>query len=200
LAEGLLAYAPVIELLRGLGERIGRPALLDLAGADRDTLARLMPDLADRATDSSPRPSTDLDQGRLFAALRGVLERLAARGPVLVVLEDLHWADPSTRAVLASLVHDLLGGRGRLLLVGTYRRADVSRGHPPRPLLAELDRRGVPRVERGRLTPADTAAQIAGVLGHPPDDALAARVHARSDGNPFLVEELLAAGPDVEPL
>src|SRR5690348_3452876 len=79
LAEGLLAYIPIVELLRGLGERIGRPALRDLAGADRDVLARLVPELADHATAPPPGIDTDLDRGRLFAALRGVLERLAAR-------------------------------------------------------------------------------------------------------------------------
>jgi len=199
LTERLLAYAPVVELLRAVHERVGTAALLELAGAHRGVLTRLVPELAGSASDE-PGNVVD-DRGRLFGALRGVLERLAAGLPVVAVLEDLHWADPSTRALLAYLVHDLLGGRSRVLLVCTYRTDDVSPSHPLRPLLAELDRRGVPRIELDRFTLADTEAQVAGVLGRPLDGAVAAiaeRVHSRCDGNPFLVEELLAAGPDVE--
>jgi predicted ATPase len=78
------------------------------------------------------------DQGRLFTPVRRLLDRLATE-PTLLVLEDLHWADASTRALLAYLVHGLgSGNAARLLLVGTYRSDEMSRRHPLRSLLAEL--------------------------------------------------------------
>jgi len=195
-----LPYAPVVDLLLPLG----RAALLDLAGSDAAVLAGLLPDLT--------APTADVDRHRLFVAVRRLLERLSRESPLVLVLEDLHWADPSTLALLAYLVHGLRPG-GRLLVVATYRSDELSRRHPLRSLLAELDRGGVARIELGRLSPAETAAQVAGVLAvnvefaggrHSPDQAadsaLAEQVYARCDGNPFLVEELLAAGPDADRL
>jgi len=190
LAGGLLPYAPMVDALRGLG----RDDLLDLAGPD---LLGLLPDPAH--TSEPPDEHQGVDQYRIFAAVRRLLDRLAERAPVVLVLEDLHWADPSSLALLAYLVHGLRGG-GRLLVVGTYRSDEVSRRHPLRALLAELDRGGAARIDLARLGPAQTAEQIAGVRGGAVDTDLARLVHLRSDGNPFLVEELLAAGPDADPL
>jgi DNA-binding CsgD family transcriptional regulator/tetratricopeptide (TPR) repeat protein len=158
LTDGLQPLAPVLEMLRPLGEL----------------------------------PGTPQDQSLVFAAVRELLARLAAEATVIVVLEDLHWADPSTRALLAYLVHT---ASGRLLLVGTLRSDEVSRRHPLRSLLAELDRAGVARIDLEALRPHETVEQIAGVLNNPVDAELAGRIHARCGGNPFLVEELLAAGP-----
>ena len=171
LTDGLLPYGPVIELLRALEQPL-------------DLLA----------------PTTAAaDQYRVFAALSALLDRLAAETTLVVVLEDLHWADPSTRALLAYLVHGRTAP-ARLLLIGSYRSDELTGRHPLRALLSELDRDGVTRIELGRLGPDETAAQIAGVLDSTVDHLLAERLHARCDGNPFLVEELLAAGPDTDPL
>ena len=197
LTDGLLPYAPIVELLQTLSDDIGREAVLDLAGPDRGILLAFLPSGDAPADTATPGGH---DQHRLFAALNRLLRRLATTETVLTVLEDLHWADPSTLALLAYLVHGLRQGGGRLLLVGSYRSDELPGGHPLRSLLAELDRGGVGRIELGRLGPAETAAQIAGVLNAPTDLALAERMHARCDGNPFLVEEVLAAGPDTDPL
>ncbi|HYN18339.1 MAG TPA: AAA family ATPase, partial [Actinomycetes bacterium] len=139
---------------------------------------------------TSPGPWSE--QGRLFELLLGVLERLGAERRAVLVVEDLHWADRSTRDLLAFLVRNLR--RGRLLLVMTYRSDELHRRHPLRPFLAELDRgRRVERLELARFGPAEVAAQLAGIRGAPPAAELAERIHARSGGNAFFVEELAAS-------
>jgi tetratricopeptide (TPR) repeat protein len=189
-------FAPLVEALRGFVRDLDEPALDRLVpGQARAELARLLPELGpprelelDRLS-TTPGPWTD--QGQLFELLLGLLERLGADGPAVLVVEDLHWADRSTRDLLAFLVRNLR--HGRLLLVMTYRSDELHRRHPLRPFLAELDRgRRVERLELARFGPAEVAAQLAGIRGAPPPTGLAERIHARSGGNAFFVEELAA--------
>jgi DNA-binding CsgD family transcriptional regulator/tetratricopeptide (TPR) repeat protein len=192
-------FAPLIEALRGYVRDLDEPELARLLSDQaRAELARLLPELDPPGADSrlepdrlttTPGPWTD--QGRLFEQLLGLLERLSADLPAVLVVEDLHWADRSTRDLLAFLVRNLR--HGRLLLVLTYRSDELHRRHPLRPFLAELDRgRRVERLELARFGPAEVAAQLAGIQGAPPPAGLAERIHARSGGNAFFVEELAA--------
>ena len=124
-------------------------------------------------------------------ALRAALRGVAETKPVLLVVEDVHWADRSTRDLLTVLAGgpELPG----VLLVATYRTDGLERGDPVRGLLAELDR--VERVEHLRLAPfgpGDVAEQLRGILGTQPPDSLVSAVLERSDGNPFFAEELTA--------
>jgi DNA-binding CsgD family transcriptional regulator/tetratricopeptide (TPR) repeat protein len=129
---------------------------------------------------------------RLFELTARLLERVAADRTVVVVLEDLHWADASTRHLLAYLFRTLRSGR--LVVIATYRADDIHRRHPLRPLLAELDRlRTVRRIELARFSRAEAGRQIAGILAREPDTAQADEIFARSDGNAFFVEELAVA-------
>jgi hypothetical protein len=125
-----------------------------------------------------------------------VVGRLAARTPLLWIMEDLHWADRSTRDLLAFLATSLRSRR--VLLVLTFRSDELDRLHPLRGLLGELGRnRRVHRLELERFTRAELAEQLAGLLGADPPGRLVDDVHARSGGNPFFAEELvLAAGGD----
>ena len=112
----------------------------------------------------------------------------------MLVLEDLHWADGSTRDLVRYLARNIRGVRVALVL--TYRSDDLHRRHPLRPVLADLERLGAERIT---LTPFDreeVAAQVAAILGRSADRATADRIRARSDGNAFFVEELLAAGAE----
>ena len=91
-------------------------------------------------------------RARLFEQMLILLEHLAEAGPVVLVIEDMHWADRSTRDLLAFLIRNQPSADG-LLIVVTYRSDDLHRTHPLRPLLAELDRIGwVTRMDLGRLT------------------------------------------------
>jgi DNA-binding CsgD family transcriptional regulator len=194
-------FAPLVEALRGFVRDLDEPALARLVpGQARVELARLLPELGPAtaaavgageraAVGGDPGPWSE--QGRLFELLLGLLERLADERLAVLVVEDLHWADRSTRDLLAFLNRNLR--RGRLLLVMTYRSDELHRRHPLRPFLAELDRgRRVERLELARFGPAEVAAQLAGIQGSPPSAELAARIHARSGGNAFFVEELAA--------
>lgn len=148
-------------------------------------LARLLPELGEADRDATDEHGT----ARLFELTARLLERISADRPVVLVLEDLHWADASTRHLLAYLFRTLRSGR--LVVVGTYRADDIHRRHPLRPLLAELDRlRTVRRIELARFNRAEVGRQLTGILAATPEPALVDEIFERSDGNAFFVEEL----------
>jgi len=189
LGDGELAYAPLVTALR--------PLVRD----SDEVLAALPPDmLAELATlfpglgQARELARGGGDQARVFEALLAVIEGLSRTAPVLLVIEDLHWADASTRAFLRFLASTL--GDERVLLVATYRPDELHRRHPLRPLLAELERVRALRIDLAGLTRDELAEQLAGILGSPPDAALVDRLYARTEGNPLFTEELLAAGTD----
>ncbi|MFS8201923.1 helix-turn-helix transcriptional regulator [Streptomyces sp. CWNU-52B] len=185
-ADGL-PFAPFSTALRALRRRLP-DELAAAAGGQEEDLARLLPELGESA-----RGRHDEDgMARLFELTVRLLERVAADRTVVVLLEDLHWADASTRHLLAYLFRTLRSGR--LLVVATYRADDIHRRHPLRPLLAELDRlRTVRRIELGRFSRGEVGRQMAGILAAEPDPAQVDDIFARSDGNAFFVEELAVA-------
>lgn len=135
-------------------------------------------------------------------AARALLDAATAR-PVLLVLEDLHWADPATMEMLDYLARGLR--RAPVMTVATARVDEAEVPAAVGTALGELAR--LPHavtVELGRLKPDGVVEQVRALLGHPPEAALAARIVARSEGVPFYVEELVAnetvgrAGPPAE--
>ncbi|KOU10512.1 MULTISPECIES: helix-turn-helix transcriptional regulator [unclassified Streptomyces] len=185
-AEGL-PFAPFSTALRTL-HRLLPEELAAAAAGQEDELARILPELGD-----TPRgPHDEESTARLFELTARMLERLAADRTVVLVLEDLHWADTSTRHLLSYLFRTLAAGR--LVVVATYRSDDVHRRHPLRPLLAELDRlRTVRKIELSRFNRAEVRRQLAGILAAQPDEDFVDTVFDRSDGNAFFVEELVAS-------
>jgi DNA-binding CsgD family transcriptional regulator len=196
LGEEGLPFAPVTEALRGLADDLDADELEAVAGSARAELARLLPDLPwGGQAAAGPPVAAGAGQGRLFERLLGVVQRLAARAPLLLIVEDLHWADRSTRDLLAFLATTLRSGR--VLVVGTFRSDELDRLHPLRGLLGELARnRRVVRLELPRFSRAELAEQLAGLLGTDPPGRLVDDVYVRSEGNPFFAEELLRAGGD----
>jgi DNA-binding CsgD family transcriptional regulator/tetratricopeptide (TPR) repeat protein len=198
LGEEGLPFAPVIEALRGLADQLDPAGLAAVAGPARAELARLLPDLAGGGEAATGAAAAGASQGRLFELLLGLVERLAAEAPLLLVMEDLHWADRSTRDLLAYLATYLRSGR--VLLVLTFRSDELHRRHPLRGLLGELGRnRRTRRLELARFGRAELAEQLAGLLGGEVPAGLAEEVYARSGGNPFFAEELLLAAGGVGP-
>ncbi|WP_281251993.1 helix-turn-helix transcriptional regulator [Krasilnikoviella flava] len=182
-----IPYLPFTEALTQLR---GVPAVAEVV-AERPALARLLdPAGGDGGSDGN-------EHGERLQLLDGVAGSLAAAGhagsPLVLVVEDVHWADESTRDVLRFVVARLRSEH--LLLVVTYRSDDVHRRHPLRPVLAELHRqRPVEHVELSPFTPDELREFTTATRGEPLDEQEFDAVRSRSDGNAFFAEELLDAG------
>ncbi|WP_017236017.1 helix-turn-helix transcriptional regulator [Streptomyces sp. SS] len=186
-ADGL-PFAPFATALRSLHRKLPGE-LAAAADGHQGELARLLPELGDPG---SHEPADEDSTARLFELTVRLLERLAADRTIVLVLEDLHWADTSTRHLLTYLLRTLR--RGRIVVVASYRADDIHRRHPLRPLLAELDRlRTIRRIELSRFTRAEVHRQLTGILAAEPDPGLVEEVFERSDGNAFFVEELVVS-------
>lgn len=189
-------YAPFAAALRRLIELVGLDAVLDAAGPGAGVLSALLPELAD---DTAVPPRTGAE--RLYELITVLFENLSAERPLVLAIDDIHWADTATLELLRFIVR--MTERGRVLVLLGYRSDEVSRGHPLRAYLAELERtRRVTRWELGRLSREQVAAQLAQLLGCTPDAATVEQVHRFSEGVPFFVEELagidgLATGDDL---
>lgn len=160
------------------------------AGADDPELAALDAAVRDveRGADERVRAAADL------------VRRLTAGRTALVVLEDLHWADPESVAVFERLAGlaavDPGPGPGSLLLVGTYRPDGLSRRHPAAEALLRIERRhAVTHVRLDRLDPAAVSDFLTAVQGSEPSFRTVDELHGRTGGNPFFLEQLLAASP-----
>ncbi len=188
--EGL-PLAPVTAVLRSLVVDPG-PAALRAMLPGVDGLLRLLPELDPGQRGPDPQP-------RLFELFTALLRGLGAERPVLLVVDDLQWADRSTRDLLTVLASTLR--QGRVLVLAAYRTDDVGRRHPLRPLITRLERfRGVDRQELGRLTRPETAELVEAQLGGPADPVVVDRVYRRSGGNPLFAEELaVSVGRDSDP-
>ena len=206
LGTGGLPYAPFVEAFRVLFRQVDPGALPALLGPSRGELARLMPEVRGRpdrpATDGpgsgrdDGQPQTVGDdrfaQVRLFELVLGVFDRLARLTPLVVVIEDLQWADPSTRDLFAFLVRNLRGER--VLLVATIRTDELDPQRAFIGYLGELERgERVERVDLGRFDRDDFARLVADELGGSAHADLVDRVWLRTGGNPFYAEQLLAA-------
>ncbi|PJJ55153.1 helix-turn-helix transcriptional regulator [Compostimonas suwonensis] len=180
-------YAPVIAALRALAATIGEEAFLEAAGPARDALAVLLPELRDRAqTEATQRGSAE----RLFEAVAAVLENVSRERPIVVVVEDLHWSDQATLALLRFLVRVVEDAR--VLLVVTFRSDDLGRGHPLRAWRPELDRnRKVVRLELQRLNRRQVRQLVGSLVGSAPDAHDVGIIFDRTDGVPFFIEELV---------
>ncbi|RBY75238.1 LuxR family transcriptional regulator [Geodermatophilus sp. TF02-6] len=195
-----LPYLPFVDLLRPVaGEpaaasAAAQPALAGLLAGRAVAGAPELPagEAADLGRPLTPRPLLDDGRLQLFEAVAALLGELAAVTPLLVVFEDAHWADRSSRDLLRYLLARLADVP--VALVVSYRSDDLHRRHPLRPLLAELVR--LPGVERLELAPLPDAAVGELVRGLTPEvpDSTVEDVVARAEGNAFYAEELLAAG------
>lgn len=186
MADSGLPYLPFIEIaeqVRHIDDDViaSRPQLAVLVGQSiADVLA-------------APGQRQDLSQLQLFDAYFTAIAEVSQDRVVVLALEDLHWADASTRDLLYFLVSRL--GRQKVLIVATYRADDLHRRHPLRPLLAELTR--IPVVQRLDLqpfSPTTARAFVHAVGGDDIDELAVADIAKRSEGNAFYAEELLAAG------
>src|SRR6266545_1800356 len=188
-----LPYAPFVSAIRS-----------GFRGLDRDELGRVLqrsvPDLAELFPELGRSPRGDrsgLERHRLSVAFQHLLYAFSRETPLLIVLEDLHWADEASLDLLGHLARELRDAR--IVLLGTYRSDEMHRRHPMLRTLAELQReRLVTELSLKRLTPDETRELIRATFAptHPTIKVSAEfrdAIYARSEGNPFFTEELLKA-------
>jgi DNA-binding NarL/FixJ family response regulator len=183
-----VSWLPVVEALRPLR---GSPVFAE-APADLRQLSRLVPDLAASQAPPSAEPVSGDSQLRLFEELRSLFERLTNAAPLLLILEDLHWADASTLDLVVFLARSIAGLRA--LIVCTYRSDELRSDSPLQRLAGELLRaRAATAMDLGPLGREHVAEILAATSAPPPSGDLVTRIHERSEGNPYFTEELIAA-------
>ena len=170
----------------------------ELAGClgDRPSeLGRLVSELSQRVPGLAPPQAGDHDTERylLFEAVSGWLAAAAADRPVVLILDDLHWATKPTMLMLKHVLR--FSGSMALLVIGTYRDSDLGRNHPLTELLADLRREtGVQRLGLRGLGDVEALALVEALAGHQLSGdilAMAKAVKAETDGNPFFMREIL---------
>jgi DNA-binding NarL/FixJ family response regulator len=188
-----IPYLPLADALRAATTGPSAAAPLLDALAARPVLGRLLPDRG-----GTPQPGADLPgmaQQQLFGAVLGMLAEIAAGRPVLLILEDMHWADRSTRDLLTFLSRVL--HRERVAVIATYRTDDLHRSHPLRPVIGELLRLpSVTAVELGPLPAPAMAEYLTSLAGRRLEAMAVDAIIRRAEGNAYYAEELLAASAD----
>lgn len=192
LGDGAPPYDPLVAALRPWLKFLPPEDRSRIVGPARSAVLQLIPDLEIGGTgEAAVGVPASASLSGLYLQVLGLIERIAADAPTVIVLEDLHWSDRSTRDMLQFLVRNL--ANVRVTLIGTYRTDELNERHPFLTLLAELGRsEQVERIELAPFSADEVRDQLAGILGRHPDRALVARLHERSGGNAFFTEELLA--------
>jgi DNA-binding CsgD family transcriptional regulator len=193
LAETELTFGPIIGALRDATRGREETALHTLLGPARAELSRLLPELGGDPP-AAERPD---GRARLFESLLGLLTRLGEEQPVLLVIEDVHWADGASLDLLTYLMRNLR--TERLAIVVSMRSDELAPDHPLRARAAEWQRgERVQHIQLEPLTTDQVRRQVERILGAAPSPALLEQLFERTQGNPFFTEELLAAGAERE--
>ena len=190
-AETLVPYQPFIEALRPYLLSV---AISELRASTREygsELSRLVPELR-RRLPGLPPPVTgepETERYRLFEAVVGLLAEIAGSTPLLLVLDDLHWADRPSLLLLRHLAR--AAGTGRFLIVGAYRVNEASAGTFAGALSELRGERLVSQLDLAGLGEGETAELIALRTGAAPSPEFARALHGETEGNPFFIEEIL---------
>jgi len=184
-------YGPLTGILRSLLAQLGVDDARAAVGVGTEALGMLLPELV-----SGPAERERTSPERLRDAIATLIEAAAVRAPQVLIVEDLHWADESTLAILSFLLRTLT--RGRVLVLLSCRSDDVRRGDPVSRFIAEATRaRLLDRLDLQRLDADAVRALAEQITGHPLSSAALERVRERAEGVPFFVEEIAGctAGP-----
>jgi hypothetical protein len=189
-AEGLPAYWPWIQVLRGLTGLSSDEELKNDLGEDGPELAVLLPEIRERlpGLEAEATAESRAARGRFFRALTDYVVGAARRRPLLVVLDDLHWADPSSLLVLQTLAPAL--ARASVLLVATYRETEVDPQHPLSGILGALTGSRCLELRLEGLPPEDVERVMTLSTGVETSPAVARAVQEETGGNPLFVVEL----------
>ena len=166
-------------------------ATLTALEARAAVIAEIVPEIRETLPNQQPAPEADpaMARFRLFESVTSFLNKVAAAQPLLLVLDDLHWADRSTLDLLEFVARDI--SLHPMLLVGGYRDMELARRHPLTDSLAELARvRGFQRILLRGLESTDVGRLVESAGKLTPSPALVEEIHSRTEGNPFFVTEV----------
>ena len=189
--EGAPPYSPWIEILERTCQISDRDSLRALLGEGGAEVAKIYPELRQLISDLPLPLDLPPEQSRpyLFRCFRELVERSAQQQPLLLILEDLHWADDATLLLLEHVAGHL--EETPALIVGTYRDVDLEVSRPLAKTLQQLVReRLVEKIALSRLDEQGVARMLDGLSGLETPTALVAKIHDETEGNPFFVEEV----------
>jgi class 3 adenylate cyclase len=194
--EGAPAYWPWLQIMRAYVRDRDAEALVSEMGTGAAEIAQLVTEVRERVPSLAPATlAVSLDEPgqsrfRLFDSITTFLKNAAATRPLMLILDDLHWADAPSLQLLQFLARELAGCR--LLVVGTYRDEEVTRQHPLSQALGELAREHLSeRILLRGLSAVDVARFIERTASIEPPAALTATVHRATEGNPFFLNEVV---------
>lgn len=189
--EGSLPYIPFVEAIEYGLTITTEDAFRSAMGDAGPEIARFVPKVRVAYPDLPPPLALPSDQARhyMFESVCDFFARAAAIQPMLLVLEDLHWADESTTQLLESVARRV--GRAPLLVIGTYRDVDLHPGHPFMRGIEHLSRlQTVSRITLKRLNAIEVAAMLRALSSQEPPERLVQLIYSETEGVPFFVEEV----------
>ncbi len=188
--DGAPSLWPWMQILRSLIERCSAEDLTAMLGTGAAVIAQVVPELQQKLSGLSAMPSTNTEDARFrfFDCLTSFLRHLGQHQPLVLCLDDLHWADPSSLSVLQFLIRTL--SDMQILVVGTYRDAEVTRTHPLAATLGELARDSSTLTLQG-LSEAELAQVVEVTSGSASTTPALAALYEQTQGNPFFAKEIL---------
>ena len=190
--EGAPAYWPWMQVIRSYVREADPVALAWEMGSGAADIARVVPEVAERVGKQDVAGDSDDEAARfrLFDSVSGFLAAASASRPLVIVLDDLHWADEPSLLLLQFLARSL--GDARLLVIGTYRDVELGRHHPLSQMLGEISGAGqASRVSLHGLSDEEVGRYIEMTAGSKPSAELVRTVHDQTEGNPFFLAEVV---------
>lgn len=193
-AAGAPAYWPWVQAIRSYVSTVDPDALRFQLGSGASEVARVVSEVRERLPDlTEPSPPSDPEEAqfRLFDAITTFLKNAASVTPLLIVLDDLHWANRPTLMLLQHVTREI--SRSRLLVLGTYRDVEVDRAHPLAATLVELNREQLfQRVLLRGLSREEVKSYIQAAASVDPARELLSAIYTETEGNPFFLTEVVA--------
>jgi DNA-binding SARP family transcriptional activator/tetratricopeptide (TPR) repeat protein len=189
---GAPPHAPFVEIIEGAARTVPSDRLREALGDDAAEVAKVAPELHRIFSDIPPPVTLPAEHERrhLFNSVRDFIGRASLLRPLVLVLEDLHWADEATLALLPHVAE--IAGVMPLLILGTYHDVEVVVGHPLATTLEVLARRhNCRRIPVRRLAEEGLAAMIHAMTGQDPSPQIVSAIYAETEGNPLFVEEVV---------
>lgn len=190
--EGAPPFWPWLQIVRSYAQEREPATLLSIMGPGASDIAHVVSEIKELLPDLAPPPSLEPEQARfrLFDSVTTFLKNASRRQPLVIILDDLHWADKPSLLLLQFLAREVKDAC--ILVIGTYRDIDLGRQHPLSQTLGELSRQGLTaRIVLRGLTEQDVARFIEMTTGIEPTEQLVRTVYQQTEGNPFFLSEIV---------